>query len=321
MNRWLRNIGLLLAFNFAMLLANSQVADAVLWPDEILIGEQTVLTLSISYPKENLPSFSFPVFGDTIVSQVEIVRSTDIDTLKTKDDISETRIEQKLFLTSWDTGYYAIPPLEITVNGEKQLTEPFLLTVKTVAIDTTGGIKPPAEIYEVEVSLQDYISVYWYYPVGALGLIGIAAAIMLLIRARKNRQVERPIIVKDEPKRPADEIALEALSKVKDARIYSKGKIKQHHTEITDALRDYLESVYQIPAHELTSNQILSRLKYVGLTEIEMRQLREILNRADMVKFAKDRPEDNENESAVNQTIEFVKSTAARMLSDKEIHE
>ncbi|MCH2216099.1 MAG: BatD family protein [Flavobacteriales bacterium] len=318
---WMKDISALVVFVCAFGNANAQTADAVLTPQEILIGEQAVLTLSVSYPKNSLPGVAFPLFGDTIITDLEIVRSTDIDTLETADDVAETRIEQKLYLTAWDTGYYAIPPLEITVNGEKQLTEAFLLTVKTVEIDTTGGIKPSLDIYEVEVGWQDYLAVYWYYPAGALGLLGLIAATLLILRARKKRQADRPIVKKEEPQRPADQIALEALDQIKMAQIFKRGKIKQHHTEITDVLRDYLESVYQIPAHELTSNQILTRLRYVGLTEIESRHLREILNRADMVKFAKDRPDDLENQEAVNQTIEFVKTTASRMLSDKEIHE
>ncbi|MEM9051618.1 MAG: BatD family protein [Bacteroidota bacterium] len=317
----MRYISAAILFSGTFCGASAQTADAVLSPQEILIGEQAVLTLSVSYPKNNLPGVTFPLFGDTVITDVEIVRSTDIDTLETADDVAETRIEQKLYLTAWDTGYYAIPPLEITVNGEKQLTEAFLLTVRTVEIDTTAGIKPSLDIYEVEVGWQDYLEVYWYYPAGALGLIGLLAATFLILRARKKRQSEKPVVIKEEPKRPADELALEALASIKEARIFTKGKIKQHHTEITDVLRDYLETVYQIPAHELTSNQILTRLRYVGLTEIESRHLREILNRADMVKFAKDRPDDLENDAAVDQTIEFVKTTASRMLSDKEIHE
>jgi hypothetical protein len=40
-----------------------------------------------------------------------------------------------------------------------------------------------------------------------------------------------------------------------------------------------------------------------------------------MVKFAKDRPDNNENEEAINQTLGFVTTTAERMLTDKEINE
>lgn len=301
--------------------AVAQKADAILTPKEILIGEQAVMTLSVSYQKDQMPQVEFPLFGDTMVANVEILRATDVDTLSTADDVTETRLEKKLYLTSWDTGFYAIPPVEITINGEKQSTEAFLLTVKTVEIDTTAGIKQSADIYEIEVGWQDYLQAYWYYPAGALALAGILVAVILLVRAQRKKRYERPVVEKQEPARPADEVAKERLIEIQKEKVYSTGKIKQYHTEITDVLRDYLEAIYEIPAHELTSHEILARLRYVGLTDQESLQLRVILNRADMVKFAKDRPSDSENEEAVTQTLSFVTTTAARMLMDKEINE
>ena len=299
----------------------AQKADAILTPKDILIGEQAVMTLSVSYQKDQMPQVVFPLFGDTLITDVEIVRATDVDTLSTADDVTETRMEKKLYITSWDTGFYAIPPLEITINGRKQSTEAFLLTVRTVEIDTTGGIKPPAEIYEVELSWQDYLQAYWYYPAGGLALAGILVAVILLVRAQRKKKLARPVVEKPEPTRPADEIAKERLLAIQSEKIYRKGKIKEYHTQITDVLRDYLEVIYEIPAHELTSNEILSRLRYVGLTDQESLQLRVVLNRADMVKFAKDQPDENENEEAVNQTLSFVNTTSARMLIDKEVNE
>ena len=317
----IKHILILLAALSVMSDAVAQKADAILTPKDILIGEQAVMTLSVSYQKDQMPKVVFPLFGDTLITNVEIVRATDVDTLSTADDVTETRLEKKLYLTSWDTGFYAIPPVEITINGEKQSTEAFLLTVKSVEIDTTAGIKQSADIYEVEVGWQDYLQAYWYYPAGALALAGLLVAVILLVRAQRKKRNERPVIEKQEPARPADELAKERLLEIQNEKIYSKGKIKQYHTEITDVLRDYLEVIYEIPAHEVTSHEILARLRYVGLTDQESLQLRVILNRADMVKFAKDRPSDTENEEAVTQTLSFVTTTAARMLMDKEINE
>lgn len=315
------NIGFIVALFIGSMSANGQEADATLSQKEILIGEQAVINLSVSFTKGEIPEVQFPVLEDTVVTHVEIVKSTAIDTLTTSEEVRETRMEKKLFITSWDTGYYAIPPFEFLIDGEIQITEAFLLTVRTVEIDTTAGIKPPREIYDVEVTWTDYLTAYWYYPVGGLALAGLIVAAVLLIRRMKKRDLEKPEPVVREPEKPADQQAIERLEEIRQKKIYARGKIKEYHTEITDALRDYIEAIYQIPAHELTSNQILGRLRYVGLTERESLQLREVLTRADMVKFAKEKPSDDENESAVAQSLEFVKTTAARMLADKEIHE
>lgn len=319
MRSFRRHMAFILLTVMAMGNSFAQEADATLSPSEILIGEQAVINLSVRYEKGSIPKVEFPLFGDTIITNVEIVRSTDIDTLTTSEDVRETRMEKKFFITSFDSGYYAIPPFEILIDGEIRKTEPFLLTVKTVEIDTTAGIKESRDIYEIEITWMDYLTAYWYFPAGGLALVGLIAATILLIQRAKRRDREKPVFVPKEPVKAADVLAIEHLENIRKEKIYARGKIKAYHTEITDVLRDYIESVYTIPAHELTSNQILGRLRYVGLTETESRHLREILMRADMVKFAKEKPEENENESAVNHSLDFVRSTAARMLADKEI--
>jgi len=321
MIRSMKHIILLIAAFAGVVELMAQNADATLSPSEILIGEQAVISLSVSFDKDKMPKVEFPVFGDTVITHVEIVRSTDVDTLTTSEDVRETRMEKKLYITSFDTGYYAIPPFEILIDGEIQKAGPFLLTVKTVEIDTTAGIKESKDIYEIEVTWFDYLSAYWYYPVGGLALAGIIAATVLLVRRYRRREQEKPEYVPAAPAKPADVIAKERLEEIRKEKIYTRGKVKQYHTDITDVLRDYIEAVYLVPAHELTTHQVLGRLRYVGLNEKEARQLREILSRADMVKFAKEKPDDLENESAVNQSLQFIESTAERMLADKEIHE
>ncbi len=299
----------------------AQTADATLSPREILIGEQAVINLSVSYTKGAIPKVDFPQFGDTLMNLVEVIRTTDADTLATSDDVSESRIEQKIYITSFDSGYYAIPPFEILVNGEIQRTEAFLFTVRSVEIDTTATIKPPKDIYEIEVGWQDYLQAYWYIPAGVMGVAVLAAIIFLLVKRRKRHEYEWVEQELEDPAKPIHIAVLERLEAIREKAIYKRDKVKLYHTEITDALRDYIEGVYQVQAHEFTTRQILSGLKYVGLTQTESLNLNEILSRADMVKFAKEIPSEVENESAVEKAIEFVRTTSARINVDKEIRE
>ena len=88
---------------------------------------------------------------------------------------------------------------------------------------------------------------------------------------------------------------------------YKKKLVKAYHTDITDTLRELIENIFKVHAHEQTSHQILEALKYVGLDQSEMLRLRKILFRADMVKFAKLVPSEDENKEAVQEAIEFVK--------------
>ena len=302
--------------------AKAQKAEAVPDRKEIRIGEQVTIRLSVPYLKENPPKAVFPTVSDTLVKNVEVVRKTDVDTLVTGEDVKETRLEQKLYVTSFDTGYYAIPPFTFEIDGEEVNTEAFLLSVETVEIDTTKGIVDIREIYETEVDWKDYLVAYASYIAGGLALVAVlAAVIFFLVRAQKRKSNLPPPspVVK---KRPAHLVALESLEKTGREKNYLRGRVKQHHTEITDALRTYIEEIFEIPAHELTSGQIIARLKYSDIAPEVMTKLRRVFTMSDMVKFAKENPEPAENDKAVADATDFVntihRSFAGRKEDDEE---
>lgn len=293
---------------FIGLAASAQKPSLRVDRNEIMIGEQSVVTLSFAISKANPAQVTFPTILDTLVENVEVVRKTKVDTLKTGDNVPQTRLQQLLYITSFDSGFYAIPPFEFMVNGEVKETEPFLLTVHSVKIDTTASIKGIKDIYHVEVSWLDYLNAYWKYAAAGIAAVALLALVIFLVmRYRKKEIPEEPVEEKDT--RPADVIAMEALTKIAEEKIFKRGKIKEYHTSITDVLRDYIEAVFEIPASELTTRQIISQLRYSGIDDKEMRKLRSILFRADMVKFAKEIPDERENEQSVNDAEQFVTAT------------
>lgn len=290
-----------------MFAARGQKAEALPDRKEILIGEQVTLRLSVPFMKDSPPAVVFPAVGDTLVKHVEVVRKTGVDTLATGEEVKETRLEQKLYVTSFDTGFYAIPPFTFKIDDREVKTEAFLLTVRSVEIDTTKGIYDIRDIYEIELGWRDYLSAYFPYIAGGIGLLALAAAlIFLVLRARKQarKKEEAPPVVK---KRPAHLVALESLEKTEKERNYLRGRVKQHHTEITDALRTYIEEIFEMPAHELTSGQIMRRLRYQDLSPEQIKKLQRIFTLADMVKFAKEQPEAAENDKSVEDAMDFVR--------------
>ena len=289
--------------------AFGQNVDAVIDRDEILIGEQAVISLSVSLNKEDPASVEFPIIGDTLLTNVEVINKGSIDTLETGEDVSESRLEQKVTITSFDSGYYAIPPFQFKVDGDFKETRAFLLSVETVEIDTTAGIMPDKGVYQVDVDWMDYVKVYWPYGAGVVGGLLTAALVFLLIRRYRKKQKEKPIPIPVEPKIPPHVIALEELNRVHHEKIFLKGKIKEYHTQVTDALREYIEQALNVQAHELTTRQILQNLKYSGIEPKDIQILKAILFKADMVKFAKEKPDDNENEKSVLEAIEFIQNT------------
>ncbi len=304
-----RRFPLLLLISTAALCAlpsAAQVADMRVDRTEIRIGEQATIRLSVPVRKDAIPQVRFPELGDTLVKHVEVLRQTPVDTLATGEEVSETRLEQRIFITSFDTGYYAIPPFILEIDGREVRTEAFLLTVETVEVDTTKGIYDLRDIYEVFPNWRDYINAYWPYAAGALILFAIIVATVVLILHFRAKKAARIPVAPPAPKRPAHELVLEALEKVQREKDYLRKRTKQYHTDITDALRDYIEAVFHLPAHELTSGQILSKLRYTDLPKGQMQELKTILSMADMVKFAKEVPSNEDNERSVAMAIAFV---------------
>ena len=87
--------------------------------------------------------------------------------------------------------------------------------------------------------------------------------------------------------------------------------MKEYHTELTDILRNYLEETYHIQSTEMTTDQTLDSFQSsLAYSEDNYAKLRQILQTADMVKFAKSEPLPYQHDLSMTQAVDFVKSTA-----------
>ena len=84
--------------------------------------------------------------------------------------------------------------------------------------------------------------------------------------------------------------ALAQLDRIEQAGWPARGEVARHYEAAVDVLRDYLETAHGVPARERTSAELLWALP-PNLTESDGRdRLADLLEEADMVKFAKYRP-------------------------------
>ena len=298
-----RHIATLL-FALATFHLMGQNPKAAIDRSEMRIGEQAIIELSFDF-NGSAQGIRFPEIGEKLVGGIEVVSKSPIDTVA-----ENSRLSQKLYITGFDSGYYAIPPFVFEINGEKQQTEAFLLTIKTVELDSLVAPRPEQGIYEVEVTLLDYIKAYQIYIYGAIGILTALALILFLLSRRKKSPAVGLPELEPEAEQPAHLSALLALEELKKEKLHLGGRLKEFHTKLTDILREYLEKRFGVQAQELTSRQIISQLTYLGIAEIDMNKLRSILFMADMVKFAKALPEAIENEQTLENAIQFVQHTA-----------
>jgi hypothetical protein len=130
-------------------------------------------------------------------------------------------------------------------------------------------------------------------PLFAAGLVLALLAARLLRRRRRSRPAAEPEAVPPAPSAPPDPytLALERLAVLERERRPDRGEIAEHYEAVADTLRGYLESAEAIPARERTSSELLWALP-PRLTEGGLRRhAAQVFGEADLVKFARSRPE------------------------------
>lgn len=270
---------------------------------QIWIGQQARITFEFSQQEGKY--IRTPVFSDTIIGGLELVERAKSDTIKA--DNGTITVKQSYTVTSFEDTLLLIPAFPF-INGKdtawsNQLS---LKIIQPFVIDTTKN-----EITDIKDVMKPDFSL-WYYLKKALPWIGgvllLAVIIFLLIKylKKKNKEVDE----NPELKLPAWEVALSKLNKIKQEKLWQQNRHKEYHTELTDVLREYIERTYQIQAMEMTSDEIMSALSMLkSENKAAYQLLQQILNLADLIKFAKWNVGPDEHEMSLNNAVTFVNQT------------
>ena len=304
-------MSLLLAMCTGVAVAQSSVSvNAEIDSCQRLIGEQARIKLKVGVDANRRTLL--PQFQKEIVEGVEIVEKLPNDT-QLLNDGKRLLITEEYVVTSFDSALYVIPAFEVLVDGEPFYSEELALAVYMMPIDTTNldQFFPPKEIWPVELTWDDYKA-----PVGYSFLFIVLAAVLawVTIRYINNKPIIR--IVKVKPKLPAHVVALNEIQRIKsDDSWRTAGSSKEYYTALTDALREYMNERFAFTATEMTTAEIVEQLLKIKDKE-SLGELREILETADLVKFAKFNPPMNENDRNLLNAIDFINETK---LADSEV--
>ena len=257
----------------------------------IYIGEQTTLTISNNIQDTE----NWPEFKDTIVSGLEIINST-IDTINEK-------IIQKIIITAFDTGNYYIPTIYFS---NKSRVEGIILNVNTVELEDT-------QLKDIKGPIHDRIGWNEIWP--WLFLILILLILILISKKWVFKWKKTETIKKVEKRIPADIIALTALKKLEKRNLIEKNNIKEYYSIISEITRRYIENRFNFIALELTTEEILSEIK-IHVNSDNLNNIKTLLERADLVKFAKSKPEKNTSVESMNLANNFILNTKEKLSND-----
>jgi hypothetical protein len=282
----------------------------------VLIGDWIKLYIEVEYPND--VKLNWPQITDSL-KNIEIIERTSPTIERT-----DKTIKEKIIFTTtiFDTGTHIIPPLDFTykkLGAQNQLvdttefivsTNPIPIFVHSVGIDTSQeikDIKPPLSVPITFGEILPYL----------IGILFICILVYLIYFFRKKRK-KGVFEIFEAPKRPAHEIALEALLSLESEKLWQRGEVKQFHSKLSDIVRTYLENRYYIRAMESTTGEILEDLYKMNLNGTLTASLFEMLTIADLVKFAKRQPLPDENQISLNHAYNFVRQTIPKIQTNIE---
>lgn len=282
--------------------AQSVTVEAKIDSLQILIGEQAKIELQVALDANQ--RVVFPVYTDTIVRGVEVLDVSKPDT-QFLNNRQRLLISQEYTITSFDSALYYLPPMVVDVDNKKYTSNALALKVYSIPVDT---LNPEVFFGQKEVMKPEFVWEDWYGLI-ACSLISIPLLILLvylIMRIKDNKPIIRK--VKVEPKLPPHQAALQQIERIKTEKVWQKGDSKEYYTQLTDTIRTYIRDRFGFNALEMTSSEIIERLLEDN-DKNALKDLKELFQTADLVKFAKHNPLMNENDANLVNAIEFVDET------------
>lgn len=221
-------------------------------------------------------------------------------------------LQNTIEVQCWMAGVYLIPPIHIdhpdTTTKISILPDYLFVSVPDQAMqqDTAGNLVllPNKDILLEEKTWEDALPYIYGLLMLFLAFVGYR-----LYKKYAHKEEEDITLGTIKVIRPADVIALEKLNKLEDQKLWQQDNIKEYQSKLTYIIREYLENRYGIKALESTTDEIKKALKKNDFdTKYEL-NLSEILQMADLIKFAKALPPKDIHAKYMAIAKEFVNNT------------
>ena len=244
--------------------------------DSVTIGEVFEYALTIQVDQE-YQRISFPD-TNSFPSSLELIERQQFKLSEFSDSLVYN-------LQYFGTNDLEISTLPVTIFLEDDsitvYTDPVLVNFKTVVAEGDTTIKAMKPIF-------DFPRPWWPWILAGLALAGF---LLWWFKFRKVPDAEEEPKQEIEPfYNPLKELEKELMDIKENSEIAQTKDFKLFYSEVGDAIRTYFEDLYNIPALESTSSELLRYLDAYGVDDTLTDKTRIILRKADLVKFAKFTP-------------------------------
>jgi hypothetical protein len=277
-----QNLLLSMCCSFISLLGYGQISSSI-DSTAIKIGAELLYKIEVKTDSSTLVVFS----EEQTFQPLEMINSYAVDTTK-KDGYYQ--FTKTYGLTQFDSGVYTIPRQKINLGGKLFYTDSLEVQVNPVLVDTTKqklfDIKP---LTEVEKSPSGFWGGFALFMLIFLSISGLLY--WFVWRKKPLSEAEKIAALK-----PYERAKL-ALEKLDEEQYFQNEEIKTYYSDLTLILRQYLDEKVYEQSLESTTDELVLRLKtlkeanQITLSPETIRNIETILKRADLVKFAKSKPD------------------------------
>ncbi len=257
----------------------------------VSFADEVTLTLEVTYPDDytavvhRLPEKWSPEF--------EVREQTPAQTVSNGDGTKTT--SQTIRVVAFGRGKVQTPDLTISVRGpDGTVDQASPLPVEIIVGSVLPGpdaeledIRPQADISTPLLEQPESRAAAAVIAIAALSLLGY----LLYRRFRGQDGADLQVV----DTRTPWEIAIDELDRIERLDLPEDGRFKLHYTLVADAMRIYVQAMYlrdvsPIDAIDMTTDEIWTALRRSSLNHDDARQVNELLQEADIVKFAKFTP-------------------------------
>ena len=283
---------------------------------KVQVGKPFTLDLSLKVPYGWFVEWNdFAI--DTLSEQLDIIKRSEVE--RTADADSNVIVKQQLTLMTFDTGQIQVPAVGLTYAKSfddpdrlKAYTDPINLYSTTITVDTTMAYKPIVEPIAAPIQMKEVFP--WI-----LAVLLLALAVFGIWYWRKHRKTKVDAdgnIVRGTVIPPYDK-AVGDLENLRQQKLWQSGKVKEYFSSLTDIAREYIEGQFGVNAVEMTTDDILEEVKPLHFSQETYNKLKETMEVADLVKFAKYSAANLESENAMSSMTEFVNESYAQFQKRK----
>lgn len=283
--------------------------------DTIMIGDRVTLTIEVD--ADMMQHIVFPTFDFTQTEgaeqqepSIEVITDFAPDTVQQEG--RRMLLRKRYEMAVYDEGIYKLGKAQALYLDKNLIDTLFAdreeeLFVKTFQIDTT--MKTVRDLKPQKTLKLRFAEFGGYLGISFAGALLLAAVIYLLVRYLHKRGKHLSDLFKPAPPVPAHIVAIEALEKLRNEKLWQNNKHKQYYSALSDILRTYLAGRFEVGAMEMTTDEIAEALRSVEIEQKSKMDLLSVLRDADLVKFAKATPAAEDNELAYDKSFYFVENT------------